>query len=110
MTAAVPAGRASRWSALAASCGLSVSCPVAKVRISQPVAGVRRTLRFPNGGMCELADERTVEDLLGKGSNRLLARLLDRWERSITLVLLALLLTGAVVTGFIRYGVPVIAR
>ncbi len=90
--------------------GVSVSCPVAKVRISQPVAGVRRTLRFPNGGMCELADERTVEDLLGKGSNRLLARLLDRWERSITLVLLALLLTGAVVTGFIRYGVPVIAR
>jgi Zn-dependent protease with chaperone function len=90
--------------------GVTVTWPVAKVRVSHPIAGVRRTLRFPNGGMCELADERTVEDLLGKGSDRLLARLLDRWERSITLALLALLLTGGVVTGFIRYGVPAIAR
>jgi len=90
--------------------GMTVSWPVAKVRVSQPVAGVRRTLRFPNGGMCELVDEGTVESLLGKGSDRFLARLLDRWERSITLALLALLLTGAAVAGFIRYGVPAIAR
>ena len=90
--------------------GVTVNWPVVKIRVSQPVAGVRRTLRFPNGSMCELVDESTVESLLGKGSDRLLARLLDRWERSITLALLALLLTGGVVAGFIRYGVPAISR
>jgi Zn-dependent protease with chaperone function len=60
--------------------------------------------------MCELVDDAAIDTLLGKGRDRPLARLLDRWERSLPLVLLALLLTVAVVAGFIRYGVPAIAR
>lgn len=86
------------------------SWPVAEVRVPPPVAGVRRTLRFPNGGMCELVDNAAIETLLGKRSDRLFARLLDRWERSLPLALLALLLTGTAVAGFVRYGVPAIAR
>lgn len=90
--------------------GVTVSWPAREVRVSPPVAGVRRTLRFPNGGMCEVAEDADIDRLLGKGSDRLAARLLDRWERSLPLALLALLLTVAVVGGFIRYGVPAIAR
>ncbi len=90
--------------------GLERSFPVASVRISPRVGDVRRSIRFPDASLCEIINDSSFDQLLdGDGSGRL-QRLLQQWERSVPLTLLALLLTLVVIMGFIRYAVPAIAR
>jgi predicted Zn-dependent protease len=90
--------------------GVDISFPVAAIRISPRVGDARRSIRFPNEALCEIIDHSSLENLLGKAGENPLQMQLFRWERSNTLVLLALLLTIVVIAGFIRYGSPEIAR
>ena len=84
--------------------------PLAEVRVSQGIGGIRRSIRLPDGGMCAVTDGAflaAIEQLQGRGRS---AALLHRWELSLPLVAAALFLTGAVVGLFMHYGVPVLAR
>ena len=89
--------------------GVDVNYPVASVRVSLPIGHVRRSLRFPNGVLCELIGDAPIEPLLGKDAP-LTQRLLARWERSIPLALMAMVLTVAAIVLFIKYGMPAVAR
>ncbi len=73
------------------------------------VGNVRRSLRFPDGALCEMFGDAGLDQLLGR-SDHLLQRVLNGWERNLSLALLALVLTIAAVVGFIKFGVPLIAK
>jgi len=84
--------------------------PLDGVKLASAIGSVRRTIRLPNGGMCEVTDPAFVADLerrQGKGDR---AALLHRWEKSLTLVAAALGATALVVVLFMRFGVPALAR
>jgi Zn-dependent protease with chaperone function len=90
--------------------GVDASYPVDSLRVSAGVGAIRRSIRLPGGGMCDVSDGAILADierLQGKGR---LAALLHRWERSIPLAAAAVLLTVAVVVLFMRFGVPALAR
>lgn len=86
------------------------SCELARLAVSAPLSTARRSIRFPNGALCELSDSRFVDELLrrqGKGRG---TSLLHRWERSLPRALVALALTVAVVWCFIALGIPFLAE
>jgi Zn-dependent protease with chaperone function len=90
--------------------GVILEFPIASILITSRGGGVQRSLRLPNGGLCELmgdADPYLMSDLKCEGK---IHRLLERWENSIPFALLALVLTLTVIVSFIRYGIPAIAK
>lgn len=89
--------------------GIELSYPVATIRIPPGVGSVRRTIRLPDGGVCELADTRLLE-ALEQSCSGTRAALLHRWEKSLTLVGAALAVTALVVGLFMHFGIPALAR
>lgn len=90
--------------------GVELSYPVAVLRIPPAVGSIRRTIRLPDGGICETSDQEFVTALerqLGSGTR---AALLHRWEKSLTLVAAALGVTALIVVLFMRFGVPALSR
>ncbi|HET6419248.1 MAG TPA: M48 family metallopeptidase [Geobacteraceae bacterium] len=90
--------------------GTDALYPLEQLRVSTGVGSVRRRIRLPGGGACEVDDESFVtalERLQGKGT---VSRLIHRWEKSIPLVLTALVLTTLGVTLFMKFGIPALAR
>ena len=83
--------------------------PAASVRISPPLGSLQRTLRFPDGSICEVAATADLAVVLGLKEGRL-AGLLGSWERSLPLAFGALLLTALLVFGLVKYGIPFLAR
>lgn len=84
--------------------------PATGLAIPPGVGSVRRTLRLPDGGLCELDDMEILAELeraAGTGKSR---GLLLRWEKSLPLALAALALTVLVVLLFLQFGVPSLAR
>jgi len=83
------------------------SWPLDVVQVSAPLASLDRTLYLPDGGTCELPDGPLVRQLEGEGRP---SQVLHRWETSLKLAFVALVLTVGVVWGFIQYGVPLMAE
>ena len=83
--------------------------PATSVRISPPLGSLQRTLRFPDGSICEVAATADLAVVLGLKEGRL-AGLLGSWERSLPLAFGALLLTALLVFGLVKYGIPFLAR
>lgn len=90
--------------------GVRLSFPLRAVRVSPAVGGIRRFVRLPDGGMCEVGDEAFLEAVAagrgGKGAGPAVRRL----EGSLPFVALALLLTVAVTAAAVRFGAPALAR
>ena len=89
--------------------GVDIQHPIKSVTVSAKVGNVRRSLRFPDGALCEILSDTYLDQLLG-GSDYFLQRFISRWERSIPLALLALVLTIGAIVGFIKFGVPLITK
>lgn len=90
--------------------GIEENYPLDRVTVTEAIGSIRRVIRLPDGGMCEVADPaflRVVERLQGRGRG---GAFLHRWEGSLPRVAVSLVLTVAVVVIFIRFGVPVLAR
>jgi Zn-dependent protease with chaperone function len=90
--------------------GFERSYPLSSVALTTAVGSVRRSIRLPDGGMCEVTDQNFLSELeqrVGAGTR---AALLHRWEKSLALVAAALGVTALIVVLFMRYGVPVLAR
>jgi Zn-dependent protease with chaperone function len=90
--------------------GVELSCPASSLRIPPGVGSVRRTVRLPDGGVCELEDASLLAALEKACGGANTGRLLHRWERSLPLALGAVVLTALVVLLFLHYGVPFLAR
>ncbi|MBK5276758.1 MAG: M48 family metallopeptidase [Desulfuromonadales bacterium] len=90
--------------------GVDLSYPAASIRIPAAVGSIRRTVRLPDGGVCELDNAGLLAALEQAGNGTSSAQLLHRWEKSLPLALTAVALTALVVLLFVRYGVPSLAR
>ena len=89
--------------------GVDSVSEIACLVVSAPLSTARRSVTFPSGALCEVSDARFMDELLrrqGKGRG---AAAIHRWERSLPLALVALVMTVAVVWGFIAFGIPVLA-
>jgi Zn-dependent protease with chaperone function len=90
--------------------GVDRQYAVGTLRIAPAIGSIRRTIRLPDGGECELEEETlaaALERLQGKGTA---SSLLGRWERSWPLAATALGLTILAVVLFMRFGLPALAR
>lgn len=90
--------------------GIDLIHPVSDVRVAAGVGTVRRRIRLPGGGVCELDDEAFAAALEQRQGAGRAGRIIHRWERSLPLALGALAITGLLVFLFLRFGVPGLAR
>jgi Zn-dependent protease with chaperone function len=92
--------------------GPEIDClyPLAEVRIDPPLAKVRRALRFADGATAETNADDFLDALLCKQGKAGIMGRVHRWEMSPTKAVTALLLTVLIVSCFIRYGVPFLAK
>jgi Zn-dependent protease with chaperone function len=90
--------------------GVELSFPAAGMVIPPGVGSVRRTVRLPDGGVCEIDDTELLTELEWASGGKGAQGLLHRWEKSLPLALAAMVVTVLVVLVFVRYGVPVLAR
>jgi predicted Zn-dependent protease len=90
--------------------GVDSCYPLDRVRVSDGIGSIRRRIKLPDGGVCEVTEPEfaaSLERLQGRGG---VAGLIHRWEMSWRLAVAALAITVAVVVLFMRFGVPVLAR
>jgi len=85
-------------------------CPLSDLLIPPAIGSVRRTLRFPDGGVCEIDDPDFLAELERACGRRGAQAVVHRWEKSLPLALAALAATVLVVLLFVRYGVPALAK
>lgn len=90
--------------------GLERRYRLGEVKVSAPVGSARRSLRFPDQALCEIINDSAFDLALGDETAGRFQRLLDRWERSLFLALLALVLTVGTIAAFIKFGIPAIAK
>ena len=89
---------------------VGLSFPLSAVHVTSGVGNIRRFIKLPDGGMCDVDDPAFLEGVLaaqGRGTG--LSRV-HRWEKSLGYVALALALTAAIVAVGVRYGVPALAK
>ncbi|GGS31824.1 M48 family metallopeptidase [Deinococcus knuensis] len=81
-----------------------------QVTLDAPLPGVRRSLNFPDGSRFETPDDPGIRDWERQhGRNRLLGGV-RRLEGSWGTALGAVAVTGAVLWGFVTFGIPALAR
>jgi len=88
---------------------LDLHLPVNTVKLTLGIGSAPASILLPDGGLCELPKDSPIEKIIGTKYGMGFYRILGRWERSIPLALLALVITLAVIGFFIRYAVPAIA-
>jgi len=94
---------------LVAGEGVDISTELSRLVISPPLSTARRSVSFPSGALCEVSDTRLVDELLRRQGKGRASSAIHRWERSLPLALVALVVTVAVVWGFVAYGIPALA-
>ena len=90
--------------------GMALSFPLYAIDVTSGVGDIRRFIKLPDGGMCDVdipAFLERVRAAQGKGTG---PSLVHRWERSMAYVALALALTAAIVAAGVRWGVPALAK
>jgi len=88
---------------------LQLDVPLNELRLSDAIGSVSRSIYFQDGSKCEIRNDAfatALQQKLGKG--RLLGWV-HRFESSLKLATVALLLTVIAVWGVIRFGIPVLA-
>lgn len=89
---------------------LELQLPFDQLRLSAALGDMARSVYLPDGGKCEIRNPTFAHALQKRlGGGRFFGQV-HRFESSLKLALMALLLTAAVVWGFIRFGVPVLAE
>ncbi len=84
--------------------------PLKDVRLSMPLGSIRRAIYFPDGARCDVEDRHfalRIERIQGRGK---FFRGIHSWENSLKLAFTALVLTIALVWGFIQFGIPELAE
>lgn len=90
--------------------GVDFSCPAAEVRLSDGVGSVCRTIRFADGGVCEIVDTGMVAALEKLCDRSAHSGWIHRWEKSMLMVLAGLLCLALAIFAFMRFGVPPLAK
>lgn len=89
---------------------LELQLPFTDVRLSDALGSVNRSVYLEDGGKCEIRNPAFATALQKKMGGGSFFSQVHRFESSLKLAGLALLLTGIVVWTFIRFGIPVLAE
>lgn len=81
-----------------------------ELEVSARVGSARRTVRFPDGSLCEVEDSDAVDALFSVRERTAFHRLLYKWESRAGYIAAALALTVAVLWAAVEYGVPALAK
>lgn len=81
-----------------------------QVLLSEAVGSIPRSLRLPDGGICELHDNSFAACFEQKAGGSTFSGRLHRLEINPTAVVASLLLCIMLVGGFIQYGIPWLAK
>jgi len=90
--------------------GIAASWALDVIRIADPLGAIKCSVYLPDGGKCDFDNRdfaRQLEQCQGKAG---FFRGVHRWENSLKLAFVALILTIVLVLGFIRFGIPVLAE
>jgi Zn-dependent protease with chaperone function len=90
--------------------GVELSFPTCEMVIPPGVGAVRRTVRLPDGGVCEIDYMELLAELERVCGVKNAHGLIHRWEKSLPLALAAVAVTALMVLLFVRFGVPSLAR
>lgn len=89
---------------------LSLTYSHEEVSVAPKLSGKFRHLLFSDGSRCDVPAQEGLEDALHRLPGQGMDRFVFRLENSLVYILLALLVSAAVIYGLIQYGVPVAAR
>ncbi|PLX97926.1 MAG: peptidase M48 [Desulfuromonas sp.] len=90
--------------------GVDLTVPNSELRLSSPLGSGNRSIYLKSGAKCEFNDPafaRMLQKKLGKGG---FFAFVHRWENSLKLSALALVLLCLAVWAFIRFGIPVLSE
>jgi Zn-dependent protease with chaperone function len=90
--------------------GFDLCYPLTGVTLTSTVGSIRRTIRLPDGGMCEAYEATFMAELTRRAGKGSASALLHRWEKSVPLVAGSLAVTALLVTLFLHFGIPTLAR
>lgn len=90
--------------------GVDFGCPATEVRLSDGVGSVCRTIRFADGGVCEISDAEMIAALEQLCDTSAHSAWIHRWEKSLLMVLAGLLCLALAIFAFMRFGVPPLAK
>lgn len=90
--------------------GIDRSYLATTVTVPPGIGSVRRTLRLPDGGLCEIEDGALLAALENACNSAPVEKLVHRWEKSLPLSFSAVAVTILVVWLFLRFGVPAMAK
>jgi len=90
--------------------GIETSLPLADLRIDPRLGTARRAIRFPDGASVETSDHVFLDRLHRRQGRGGFFRAVHRWESSLMRAFCALILLLLAGFGFVRYGVPFLAK
>jgi len=86
------------------------SYQLSELDIPPRIGNLPGKINFPDGATCEVDNAEQLFELLRKYGKHRLHTIHHRWENSLKFVLLAVVITVIAVWGFIKYGVPEMAK
>ncbi|GMQ89639.1 MAG: M48 family metallopeptidase [Gammaproteobacteria bacterium] len=90
--------------------GVSFRFAFSTLEIGERLGKTPRSIRLPNGGKCEVADNETLDRILAGLGAQQRGRWLHRLESSLAYVVVAVALTGGFAWGMVEYGIPWLAE
>jgi len=89
---------------------LEIQLPLSDVRLSDALGNVNRSIYLADGGKCDIRNPAFATALQKQMGGGHFFSQVHRFETSLKLAGIALLLTGIVVWSFIHFGIPVLAE
>jgi len=87
------------------------TAPLASISVEEAVGGGRGVIRFENGGMFAFENASFSDRVIAiQGKRKTMSAVVGRWEKSLFLAVMALLIVVAVVAVAVRYGVPALSH
>ena len=90
--------------------GIDLAYPLAAISVAPRIGNARRSLRLPDGALCETEDNNAVGRMFAQRQAGSFHSLLHHWESRTSYVVLALALTAITAWVAIQFGIPAVAR
>ena len=90
--------------------GIDLAYPLDAFSVASRIGTARRSLRLPDGALCETDDNDAVGRMFAQRERGPFHDLLHHWESRVSYTVLALALTVIAVWAAIQFGIPALAR
>ena len=90
--------------------GIDFACPLAAFSVASRIGNARRSLRLPDGALCETGDNDAVDRMFALRQAGSFHRWLHLWESRGSYAAVALVLTAIAAWVAIQFGIPAVAQ